>query len=1044
MAANPLEDYFDINLIETSFALLADQAETLVERFYERLFREHPEVKPLFANTTPAAQRKKLLGSLVTVVQNLRQPDDLVKVLKELGRRHQDYGAKAEHYPVVAGILVDEMKALAGDAWTDEIEQAWSQALNLIASTMLSSYEQTENNAMSDNANNLEVVRLRSALQHTLTAIMMVDRDLVITYVNDSTVELVRSNLAEFQKAFPGFDLKNLVGTCIDDFHKDPSHQRRLLSDPANLPHSADIEVGSLIFNINVTAQTDGDGNYIGNTLEWYNVTEQRAREAQVARLQSSVDSAMTAMMMVDRDLVIQYANDATVELVRSNLAEFQSAYPGFKLDNLIGTCIDDFHKDPSHQRRMLADPANLPHSADIGVGSLTFNINVTAQTDSKGRYIGNTLEWYNVTEQRAREGEVARLQSAVDGAMTAMMMVDRDLVITYANDSTVDLVRSNLDAFKRAYPSFNLDALIGTCIDIFHKNPAHQRAMLSNPDNLPFSTDIKVDNLTFRINVTAQRDGEGNYIGNTLEWNNVTEQRAKEVEVARLQSAVDGAETALMLCDAARNITYVNPSVVELLGRRQAELRQTFPGFDVNKLIGTNIDQFHKNPAHQASLLADPSRLPARAEIKVAGLEFEVNATAILGPDGALMGNMVEWKDITEQKDAERQIANLIEAATRGEFDQKMDAERYTGFIRNLGNGINSLIDAVISPLRECSRVLGELAGGNLIDTMDGSFQGEFAILAESVNTTVVNLRETVEKIRTMAMSINGAASEVSKGNTELSARTEEQASSLEETAASMEEMTSAVQQNADNSHQANQLAGSARDQAEAGGAVVSRAVEAMAAVNESSRKIADIIGVIDEIAFQTNLLALNAAVEAARAGEQGRGFAVVASEVRNLAQRSASAAKEIKSLINDSVHKVNEGSKLVDESGSTLAEIVASVKKVSDIISEIAVASEEQSSGIGQVNQAVTQMDQMTQQNAALVEQAAAASESMDEESRSLIDLMQFFNVGDGSAAMSAAPAAGAARARQQAPAGAASRRQAPPARPAAAAGSDVWEEF
>jgi methyl-accepting chemotaxis protein len=311
-----------------------------------------------------------------------------------------------------------------------------------------------------------------------------------------------------------------------------------------------------------------------------------------------------------------------------------------------------------------------------------------------------------------------------------------------------------------------------------------------------------------------------------------------------------------------------------------------------------------------------------------------------------------------------------------------------------------------VAEVLRKTSEVMGEVQNGNLTRTLDGSYTGEFAVLQDAVNGSIGQLRDIVSKIRGGALSINTAASEVSKGNTELSARTEEQASSLEETAASMEEMTSTVQQNADNSRQANQLAASARDQAMQGGQVVSRAVDAMSAINQSSRQIADIIGVIDEIAFQTNLLALNAAVEAARAGEQGRGFAVVASEVRNLAQRSATAAKEIKALISDSVQKVSEGSKLVDESGSTLSEIVTSVKKVSDIIAEIAVASEEQSSGISQVNTAVTQMDQMTQQNAALVEEAAAASESMDEESRALIELMQFFNIGDGSVMSGAAP--------------------------------------
>ncbi|MBI4692774.1 MAG: PAS domain S-box protein [Gammaproteobacteria bacterium] len=297
---------------------------------------------------------------------------------------------------------------------------------------------------------------------------------------------------------------------------------------------------------------------------------------------------------------------------------------------------------------------------------------------------------------------------------------------------------------------------------------------------------------------------------------------------------------------------------------------------------------------------------------------------------------------------------------------------------------------------LRATSTVMTGVAEGNLTQRIEAEYDGEFAALKSAVNDSVAQLKNIVGEINEGAASINTAAREVAKGNVELSARTEEQASSLEETAASMEEMTATVQKNAENAQEATRLAISARDLASVGGTVVSRAVSAMAEINQASRKIADIIGVIDEIAFQTNLLALNAAVEAARAGEQGRGFAVVASEVRNLAQRSATAAKEIKALIHDSAEKVTEGSKLVDESGATLGEIVVAAKKVSDIVEEIASASMEQSSGIQQVNKAVAQMDQTTQQNAALVEEAAAASETMDEESKRLIALVRFFDTG------------------------------------------------
>jgi methyl-accepting chemotaxis protein len=282
---------------------------------------------------------------------------------------------------------------------------------------------------------------------------------------------------------------------------------------------------------------------------------------------------------------------------------------------------------------------------------------------------------------------------------------------------------------------------------------------------------------------------------------------------------------------------------------------------------------------------------------------------------------------------------------------------------------------------------------------------------MSNAINSLLDSVSDIVSRVKNGAREVLRGAEEISQGNANLSQRTEEQSSSLEETASSMEQMTTTVKQNADNAGQANQLATAARDQAEKGGAVVGNAVRAMTEINDSSRKIADIIGVIDEIAFQTNLLALNAAVEAARAGEQGRGFAVVATEVRSLAGRSAKAAKEIKDLIQDSVRKVGDGSLLVTRSGETLEQIVISVKKVSDIVAEIAAASREQSSGIEQVNKAVMQMDQMTQQNAALVEQATAASQSMADQARELTTMIGKYRVGEpdaaGSAASPAAPA-------------------------------------
>ena len=467
-----------------------------------------------------------------------------------------------------------------------------------------------------------------------------------------------------------------------------------------------------------------------------------------------------------------------------------------------------------------------------------------------------------------------------------------------------------------------------------------------------------------------------------------------KEVSVAAVRAGcgLDRVSANVMMADTDGIITYVNPSLTGMFQVAEADIRKVMPTFDHGKLIGCNFDQFHSNPAHQRNLLVGLASA-YQGQAKVGRRTFKVVANPVVSKLGIRLGTVVEWQDMTDELAIEDEIKEMVATAVHGDLSRRISLEGKIGFFRVISEGINGLTHTVSEVAEELASKLNALANGDLSGRIGQQYEGLFQRLKDDYNATAEKLAEVVGRISEATEAMSGAASEVSAGSSDLAERTEQQASSLEETAAAMEQLGATVRSSSENAGKANQMAGSAKAAAEQGGALAGSAVSAMKRIEDSSRKITDIIGVIDEIAFQTNLLALNAAVEAARAGEAGKGFAVVAQEVRVLAQRSAQASKEIKALITASDSEVRDGAEMVRKAGEALGGIVDNVNKVAAVISEIANASHEQASALDEINSAVAGLDEMTQKNAALVEETTAAAQSMAGQAAELKELMAFF---------------------------------------------------
>ncbi|MDA3808241.1 MAG: methyl-accepting chemotaxis protein [Thiomicrorhabdus sp.] len=465
-----------------------------------------------------------------------------------------------------------------------------------------------------------------------------------------------------------------------------------------------------------------------------------------------------------------------------------------------------------------------------------------------------------------------------------------------------------------------------------------------------------------------------------------------------RIESALDATSSNIMVVDRFQSIIFINASLTKMLKSVESEFKTVLPDFDSANLLRKNIEVLYQEPEQQIQLLQNLKET-SKTRLNVDSVILDTVTDPIFGENGERLGTVIEWKNMTGQlaikANIESNIESIVNDASKGILSGRIPTETLTGFEQNISHSVNALLKSFGHTTQTLNRILSGMSEGDLTLRLENHYEGDLLVMKTAVNSALSNIESTFGQIKRGATEIGTMSSEVAIASDDLSQRTQQQAASLEETAASMEELTSTVQQSTQNTAEANTLAHTAAKEAEEGIVVMSRTIEAMNSITELSRKIGDITRVIDSIAFQTNLLALNAAVEAARAGEHGRGFAVVASEVRNLAQKSADAAKDISILTNSATQQIGDGTSLVEQTNTVFEQMVIKIRDVETLISEVASTAIEQSKGLDQINLAVSHLDQTTQQNAALVEELSSTAGNMSEQAEEQAEFVGHFKI-------------------------------------------------
>jgi len=812
-------------------------------------------------------------------------------------------------------------------------------------------------NLLAAAAERTDSARMRAMLDKAPTNVIYADRDLIIRYMNGASEKTLRS-----LEAYLPFKANELVGKSIDIFHKHPEHQRKLLSDPKNLPHQAIIQLGPEMLDLLVSAILDENGQYLGPMLTWQVVTQKVKTEREMARIFNMMENAPINVIYADKNFNIQYMNPASLKTLKSI-----EQYLPCKADDIIGKSIDIFHKHPEHQRGMLADPKKLPHQAIINVGPEKLDLLISPIYDQKGEYLGPMVTWQVVTQKLKTEREMARIQNMMENAPINVIYADREGTIQYMNPASLRTLRQ-----LEAYLPARADELVGKSIDIFHKRPEHQRSIIANPKNLPHEAIIGVGPEKLRLLVSAILDQKGEYLGPMLTWEVVTDKlrlEAKQKEAAALSTgmsklmetlgkAKSSTECLRVALDTMRecfdwNYGALWPLDVETqMLKFQQDSGDIAPEFKRASEAATfRSGQGLGGRAWQSMdmiAIDDLSQLTDCPRLGVAGrIGIKTGAALPIIVEGKLWGviDFLSLVPIAISPDRQETLRNAGRALSAA-FERLLGVEREQRHAAELKDKVDAML-----------AVVNAAAAGDLTREVTVSGSDAIGQMGEGLARFLADLRKSMAAIAESGKSLSGSSedllgmSQTMASNSEetsaqanvVSAAAEEVSKNVQTVAAGVEEMSASIKEIAKNASDAARVAIEGVKAAETTNATVAK-------LGESSAEVGKVIKVITSIAQQTNLLALNATIEAARAGEAGKGFAVVANEVKELAKETAKATEDI----SQKIEAIQGDTHSAVEAIARISEII---RQINDIQATIAAAVEEQTATTNEISRNVSE---------------------------------------------------------------------------------------